>query len=226
MSRIPLPREANDIKLFQAHILRISEYFRKVSIQNEDRLRLLEFLYSQLTNSEKSEPPQPLMALGFLVIPDSMITQAIEFFFRTLEGNSRKTEKSIVHSIKILIFWLRSSMPVPLDLWIVKTISVLSSNGFNDIVDAIGRENIKETVLTLLFPAFQGKTIPVVQAIFEYSRNTKELLDIILPRTLNLIKKMEVNKTNAYDSFIEIICESLGSIDYNEEKYKDLVSHS
>lgn len=223
ISRIQLPREVNDIKLFQAHTLKIAEYFRKVSIQNEDRLRLLEFLYSELTKSG-SATPTPLMALGFLVIPDSMITQAIEFFFKTLEWNGRKTEQSIVTSIKTLISWLRTSMPVPLDLWIVKTISVLSSNGFNDLVDAIGRENIKEAILTLLFPAFQTKTIPVIQAIFEYARNTKELLDIILPRTLNLLKNLESNESEVYDAFVELICDTLGSIDHNDEKYKDLVS--
>lgn len=223
ISRIQLPREVNDIKLFQAHTSKIAEYFRKVSIQNEDRLRLLEFLYSELTKSG-SATPTPLMALGFLVIPDSMITQAIEFFFKTLEWNGRKTEQSIVTSIKTLISWLRTSMPVPLDLWIVKTISVLSSNGFNDLVDAIGRENIKEAILTLLFPAFQTKTIPVIQAIFEYARNTKELLDIILPRTLNLLKNLESNESEVYDAFVELICDTLGSIDHNDEKYKDLVS--
>lgn len=223
ISRIQLPREPNDIKLFQAHTSKIAEYFRKVSIQNEDRLRFLEFLYMELTKSGATTPT-PLMALGFLVIPDSMITQAIEYFFKTLEWNGRKTEQSIVTSMKTLISWLRTSMPVPLDLWIVKTISVLSSNGFNDLVDSIGRENVKEATLTLLFPAFQTKTIPVIQAIFEYARNTKELLDIILPRTLNLLKNMEVNKSETHDAFIELICDTLGSIDYNEDKYKELVS--
>jgi hypothetical protein len=225
IARIQLPREPNDIKLFQAHTVKIAEYFRKVTIPNEDRLRFLEFLYLELTKSGPATPA-PLMAIGFLVIPDSMITQAIEYFFKTLEWNGRKTEQSIVTVIKTLISWLRASMPVPLDLWIVKTISVLSSNGFNDLVDSIGRENVKEATLTLLFPAFQTKTLPVIQAIFEYARNTKELLDIILPRVLNLLKNMEVNKCEAYDAFIELLCDTLGSIDHNEDKYKELVSHS
>lgn len=223
LSTIPLPREPNNIKLFTAHMGKISDYFRNVSIPNDERLRFLELLYSHLPTNNNSSTT--LIALGFLLIPDSMIAQAIGYFFKTLQWNGRKTEESVINSIGTLMYWLRTYMPVPLELWIVNTLSVLSSNGLNDIIDEVAKKNAHQALLSLLIPVFQTKAFPVFQALFEYSRNRKELFDIIESRILNLIKQLESTKSEIYEPLIELICETLGSFDYTEEKYKEIVSH-
>lgn len=225
MACIPSPREPSEIKQFMSQISVIREYFSKATLQNDERIMLLELLYSHLSKTGE-QTPTPLMSLGFLLIPETMITQAVEYFFKSLKWNGRKTKESVVASVGLLIYWLRSSsMPVPLDLWIVKTLTVLSENHFYDIVDEVARENVLQATLTLLVPLFQSKIFPVMQALFGLSRNRQELINIVLPRIINLLKQLEQTKSEIFEPFLELICGVLGSFDYTEEKYRDLVSH-
>lgn len=224
MSKLPFPREADELRIIGPHIARIGEFFKKLSIPNDDRLRFLELIYTFLTNT--ANEPTAFISIGFLIIPDVMITQALEYFFKALQWSGKKTQDSIIVAMGRLISWLRTSnMPVPLETWIIQTIVVLSNNGFYDIIDEVAKKNIVPAFLTLLVPVFQSKTLPVVQSLFCCSRNTKELLDNIAPRVCKVLKQLEQTESKIFEPLMELICDSLGMVTYCDAQYKEIVSH-
>lgn len=223
MARLEMPREAPQLKSIKYHIVRIAELFSNLQINNEERFSVLEVVYQHVIST--TSEPQPLVAFGFLVIPNEMISQAIEYFFKILQWNGGKIRDSIVIATKRLIQWQRSmGWEIPLDTWIARTLALLNTNGFNDIIDEIAIENIVPAFLSLLIPIMQTKMICVVQVLLENARNTKELFDKIVPRCTSLLVELEEQKSEIYEPLIELICETLASINQAEIQYKDLVS--
>lgn len=226
MSGIQLPREPNEMRLMRHEVKRISDFFSKLPLSNEERFRFLEFIYSSITNT--TSEPMPLISIGFLVIPDEMIAQAVENFFRALQWSGKKTSESIVIAMGRLIYWLRTTtpfVPVPLELWVTKTIAVLHSKGYNEIIDDVAKKNILQAFLTLVLPVFQTKTLPVVQSLLENSQNTKEVFDLIAQRACNVLKRLEDTKSEIFESLMDLMCETLGVLDQTDTIYKELVSH-
>lgn len=223
MARLQLPRDPPQLKLIRYHIVRIAEFFNNLQINNDERFSVLEVVYQQVIST--TSEPQPLVAFGFLVIPNELISQAIEYFFKILQWNGNKIRESIVIAMKRLIQWQRSTgWDIPLDTWIGRTLALLNTNGYNDIIDEIAFENILPAFLSLLIPVMQTKMISVVQVLLENARNTKVLFDKIVPRCTTLLKKLEEQKSEIYEPLIELICEALASINQTEIQYKDLVS--
>lgn len=223
MACLQLPRDPPQLKSIKLYIIKIAELFSNLQISNDDRFSVLNVVYQQVIST--TSEPQPLVAFGFLVIPNEMISQAIEYFFKLLQWNG-KIRESIVVAMKRLIQWQRSmGWDIPLDTWIGRTIALLNTNGYNEIIDEIARENILPAFLSLLLPVMQTKMISVVQVLMENARNTKELFDKIVPRCTTLLKKLEEQKSEIYEPLIELICETLASINQTEIQYKDLVSY-
>lgn len=225
MARMQLPREAHQLGEIRLDILRIENLFKDVAINNEDRFAVLETVYQQVITT--SYDPQALVAIGFLIIPTEMISQAIEYFFKLLQCNGNKIRESIVIAMKRLILWQRSaSHEVPLDIWISRTIGILNTYGYNDIIDQIARENITPAFISLLIPIFQVKMLNIVQVLLDNAKNTKELFDMIVPRCTSMLKKLEETKSDIVEPLMDLICETLVNINETELKYKDLVSNS
>lgn len=224
MAQIQLPRDAHEITLIKYDILRITSLFKNLQISNENRLHFLENVYYHVISP--TPEPQPLLAFGFLVIPDEMITQAIEHFFKILQWNGKKIRESIVIAMRRLIHWQRSqNFNVPLDLWIGRTLSLLNTNGFNEIIDEIAIQNILPAFISLCIPIFQTKMLSVFQVLLENARNTKELFDKIVPQCTQLLRSLEKTESEIYEPLMELICETLTTINQTDFQYKDLVKN-
>lgn len=222
LAQIQMPRDAPELKVIRPDIARIASLFNNLPISNDERLKIFECVYCQLISP--TYEPQPLIALGFLVIPHDMISQAIDHIFKLLQWNGNKIRESIKIAMRRLIMWRRSCIfDVPLDLWIARTLNLLNTNGHNDIIDEIASENIVPAFIALCIPIFQTKIFCVVQVLLESARNTKELFDKILPRCTLLLKTLENTKSEIYENLMELICETLATINQTDFRYKELV---
>ncbi|KAG5675532.1 hypothetical protein PVAND_005428 [Polypedilum vanderplanki] len=222
LSNVPLPRDAIQLSIIKADVLKIGDFFLKLTLANDDRMRFLELIYSLLSSPIKE--PTALLSLGLLVIPNEMIKTALECFFSSIQWSGKKTKESIVTTMGRLIYWLRTSqMPVPLDDWIVKTIIVLNSTGMHEIVNEVAKKNILPAFLAFLVPIFQSKMYAVVQALLENCQNQQEVMDQVAPRIVNVFKQLENTNCVFLDSLMELICDALGLINNELPQYKEIM---
>lgn len=224
MAQAQFSRESNQISMVRYDLQRISEFFKNLQLSNENRVAVLETVYFYVISIPD---PQPLVAIGFLVVPEEMITQAIEKFFQFIKWRGGKIRESILLAMKRLILWMRQRLTnydVPLDIWITRTLALLHSNGYGDIIDEIAGENILPAFISLVIPIFQDKILNIVQTLLEYSRNTKELFDKLVPRVPMLLKKLEDTKSDIFEPLMDLMCETLSAINQSDIIYKELVS--
>lgn len=221
-----IPRETSDIKTLNGECsVRIVSFFQNLQMRNEDRLKVLVQVYEYMIAAHFE--PQPLIAYGFLIIPNvEMITPAIEHFFNILQDHKIKIREPIVRAMSKLIQWCRTQkFDVPLELWIDRTISLLKANSYNDIIDEIALENILPAFISMVIPVFQNKMFRICQILLLSASNTKELFDKIQGRCLNLLKNLEETKSKIFEQVMELICETLATINQTDIKYKPLLQY-
>jgi hypothetical protein len=222
LARISLTRNQDEMKQSREAVNRVGEYFAEKSeyLSTEEKFKLLNDVYHRLTR--KSQTPEETILIGFLVIPENMIGEAVEHLFKSFQDDG--SAKEIVTALGMLLNWVRTSyIPVPLDIWITQTIYLLHTHGFNDVIDKLAVEYIERMFLSLILPLYQLKTFAVVQSFFKYSRNTQEVFDIILPRASNVIKQVERN-VQLLETVLDVLCEALGKFDHEFVKYQSIVS--
>jgi hypothetical protein len=222
MAKTPLPREANQIQEAKIDIIRLGEFFKNLNLSNDAMAKVLIVIFTQII--DVSCEPQPLVAVALAVIPDDMINQAITLFFNFIKMKGNNVRESIVTALRHLILWQRSYSHLNLDQWISRTISTLNTNGHNDVIDEIASQNIVKAFVSLCIPVFQPKMFNVVQALLENSKSTKEMFDKIVVRSVNMLKQLEDTKSEIFEPLMDLICETLCTINQTEMKYRELVS--
>lgn len=222
MAQAPLPREAHQLQAVKIDIMRISEFFKNLELNNDERCAILWPIFNHIT--ETNYEPQPLVALGLIVIPDEMINQAIEAFLNFVRVKGKHIRESIVNALNRLIFWQRSYSHLQLDQWISRTLSMLNTYGYGDVIDDIAAKNIISSFLTLVIPIYQGKVFNIVQGLLENAKGTKEIFDKIADRSVTMLKKLEDTKSDIFEPLMELICETLCTIDRTDLKYREIVS--
>lgn len=221
MGETPLPREANQLSEIKIDIIRLGEFFKNLNLSEEEKLEILIPVFNNITDTTRE--PQPLVAIALVVIEDEMINKAIEFFLRFITSKKKNVRESIVKALKLLIFWQRTYSHFQLDQWISKTLSLLNTNGYSDVVDEIASQSIVPAFVSLVIPVFQRKMLSVVQALLENAKSTKEMFDKIVGRSVNMLKQLEDSKSDIFEPLMELICETLCTINQTEMKYREVI---
>lgn len=221
MANTSLPREAPQIQQIRLNILQISDFFKNLPMSNEEKFRVLETVFSHLIAKRE---PESLVVLGLLVIPDDMVNQAIECFFKFIKWSGRDIREVIVVAINRLILWQRKISYFQLDFWISRMLLMLNTNGYSEIVDDVASVTIIASFLTLVIPVYQTKMLNVVQALLENSKYTKEVFDKIQERCVTMLTKLEDTNSIIFEPLMDIICETLCTINETDLKYRELVS--
>lgn len=222
MAEVPVPREAENIQTLNLDSIRIIEFFQ--DLNKTPRFEtvtgfVLNIVYDLIT---KEEEVSPLACLGLAVIPENLIGSAVSHIL-TFNRNFSNQKKSILKAVGRLVLWLRTTkFDIPLHLWIVKVMTALHDEKHYDILTDVILEHIVPCYLTLILPAFQGRTFVVVQVMFETQRS-EEVFRKIAPRFVKVLTQLENKNSEIFEPLLDLICDYVSCFDDAQLICKEVV---
>ena len=223
MSKVPVARDTESIQAMNIDSIKIVEFFQSLRTWSNFQTissTILTTVYDLIT---KDEEVSPLTCLGLAVIPDSHIGNSVGHILTMNRFNNQK--KTIMIAIERLLTWQKTTnFHVPLHLWIVKVMTALYDEKQYEILNEIILKQINTCYLTLIIPAFQVRTIQVVQVMFEVQRS-EEIFRAVAPRIVKVLVRLEDTKSEIYEPTLDIIAEYVSSFPNAEMISKQVVDY-
>lgn len=210
MSQIPVPREAENIQTMKVDSVRIIEFFEQVQQVNQYQIAgmLLKETYELITRNEEISA---LTCLTLSVVPEFYIPEAVTAL---LNATRQDDKQSVLNAINRLILWQRTiCFNVPLHLWIVRILTILSEQKQEELLHEIIKKNFAQSIITLILPALQKKTFMVVQTMFELQRSN-EIFQMVAPRIHPVLLQLSNNKSDILDPFMDVVSDYISSFSH------------
>lgn len=227
---IPVPRDADSIKLFREDLIKVLHYLQFLSEpKNAENINqiiasCLRCLYDMIT--VKNPPPSGAVSIVFDFFNEQVIPSAITWMV-TQPDSDEKIKTAVI----LLCTWLRTTnFTTYLKLWIIGILNGLREKQKYELLREISLEVIEKMFKALMLPIYRENVSSVVMLILASVRDSPVVFHKIIPeipKVLQVLKK-DANRPPYRDiiqNIVDLISYLLHEFPTYDDKYKDVVSY-